>query len=448
MQWAQRLMPRSIAAQIMSLVALSELIGIMLAAATVIFLFDSHSPSANDTQKFLAGRVVEVAQLLRSTDTSAEADRLLAAARRGGLDVSRVALGELVPRTATEGRPFSMRAFRKLAAEPGVELLEELRHPAGSSSQVIVRLDDSHALMADVAVERGFLSFLLRPAAAMVIIVLISMLLLSIYAVRWVVAPLAEVARAATSFGRSPGAPGVLRRRGPLEIAQVADALNDMRTRIRALLDDRTRMLAAISHDLRTPLTRLRLRSERVREDTLRTAMLGDIAKMTRMINETLDYLREDARSEATSCIDLPSFLQTICSDFADMGHAVSYAGPARLPYVCRPRALSRAVTNIVENAVKHGSTVAVVLRLTEADHIEIEVADDGPGIPPALREKVFEPFFKADSARQDSGGFGLGLSIAQDIAKRHGGSIALKPREPSGLRVSMLLPPAFRLSP
>ncbi|GEC52542.1 signal transduction histidine kinase [Bradyrhizobium japonicum] len=440
MGWAQRLIPRSVAAQLMSLVALSELIGIMLAAVTIIYLFDS--PSITDTQKFLAGRVAELTQLVRSIKTPADADELLAAARRGGLDVRRVALGELVPRTTAETRSFSMRAFRQLAAEPGIELMEDLRHPAGSSSQLIVRLDEGHALMADVAVKGGLWSTLLRPVAGGAIILLISMLLLSVYAVRWVIAPLAEVARAATSFGRSPRTSKVLRRRGPREIAQVADALNDMRTRIAALLDDRTRMLAAISHDLRTPLTRLRLRSERVREDALRTAMLGDIAKMTRMINETLEYLREDARTEAASCIDLPSFLQTICSDFADTGHAVSYAGPARLPYVCRPRALSRAVTNVVENAVKHGSLVAVTLRRAEADHIEIAVADDGPGIPPALRDKVFKPFFKADSARQDSGGFGLGLSIAQDIVKRHGGSIALKPGEPSGLLVSMLLPP------
>ncbi|GKQ55629.1 two-component sensor histidine kinase [Bradyrhizobium sp. Ce-3] len=440
MGWAQRLMPRSVAAQLMSLVAVSELIGITLAAVTIIYLFDS--PSITDTQKFLAGRVAELTQLVRSTKTPADADELLAAARRGGLDVRRVALGELVPRTSAETRSFSMRAFRQLAAEPGIESLEDLRHPAGSSSQVIVRLDDGHALMADVAVKGGLWSTLLRPAAGGGIVVLISMLLLSVYAVRWVIAPLADVARAATSFGRSPRTSEVLRRRGPREIAQVADALNDMRTRIAALLDDRTRMLAAISHDLRTPLTRLRLRSERVREDALRTAMLGDIAKVTRMINETLEFLREDARTEAASCIDLPSFLQTICSDFADTGHAVSYAGPARLPYVCRPRALSRAVTNVVENAVKHGGLVAVTLRLAEADHVEIAVADDGPGIPPALRDKVFEPFFKADSARQGSGGFGLGLSIAQDIVKRHGGSIALKPGEPSGLLVSMLLPP------
>ncbi|WP_246667746.1 ATP-binding protein [Bradyrhizobium macuxiense] len=434
------MIPRSIAAQLMSLVALSELIGITLAAAIIIFLFDS--PSINDTQKFLAGRVAELTQLLRFAKAPGDADELLAAARRGGLDVRRVALGELVPRAAGEMRSFSMRGYRQLAAEPGIELLEELRHPAGSSSQVVVKLDDGHALMADVAVKGGFWSFMLRPAAAGAIIVLISMLLLSVYAVRWVIAPLADVARATTSFGRSPRAPEVLRRRGPREIAQVADALNDMRTRIAALLDDRTRMLAAISHDLRTPLTRLRLRSERVGDDTLRPAMLGDIAKMTRMINETLEYLRDDARSEAVTCIDLPSFLQTICSEFADTGYAVSYAGPARLPYACRPRALSRAVTNIVENAVKHGSTITVALRPTTSDHIEIEVADDGPGIAPALRDKVFEPFFKADSARQGSGGFGLGLSIALDIAKRHGGSIELKPRQPSGLLVSMLLPP------
>ncbi|WP_456733394.1 ATP-binding protein [Bradyrhizobium sp. USDA 3364] len=416
------------------------MIGITLAAAIIILLFDS--PSINDTQKFVAGRVAELTQLLRFAKTPTDADELLAAARRGGLDVRRVALGELVPRTAGEMRTFSMRGYRQLAAEPGIELLEELRHPAGSSSQVVVKLDDGHALMADVVVKGGFWSFVLRPAAAGAIIVLISMLLLSVYAVRWMIAPLADVARAATSFGRSPRAPEVLRRRGPLEIAQVADALNDMRTRIAALLDDRTRMLAAISHDLRTPLTRLRLRSERVGDDTLRPAMLGDIAKMTRMINETLEYLREDARSEAASCIDLPSFLQTICSEFADTGHAVSYAGPARLPYACRPRALSRAVTNIVENAVKHGSTITVALRPAASDHIAIEVVDDGPGIPLALRDKVFEPFFKADSARQDSGGFGLGLSIAQDIAKRHGGRIELSAGEPGGLRVSMLLPP------
>jgi len=268
------------------------------------------------------------------------------------------------------------------------------------------------------------------------------MLLLSIYAVRWVTAPLAEVASAATSFGRSPQAHEALSRRGPREITQVTDALNDMRTRIRQLLEDRTRMLVAISHDLRTPLTRLRLRAERINQDGLRTAILGDLIKVGRMLDETLDYLRDDARSEPVSLIDLPSFLQTICSDFTDTGHAVSYAGPVRLSYACHPRALSRAVTNIVENAVKHGGTVSVALGAIAGDAVKIEVSDDGPGIPAALRDKVFEPFFKVDDARRENNsGFGLGLSIAKEIIKRHGGGIEMRPAEPAGLRVIMVLP-------
>lgn len=140
--------------------------------------------------------------------------------------------------------------------------------------------------------------------------------------------------------------------------------------------------------------------------------------------------------------IDLSSFLQTICSDFADTGHPVAYVGLARLSCACRPRALSRAVTNIVENAVKHAGNATVSLGIRPADLVEIEVVDDGPGIPSALLDKVFEPFFKGNDARvQDSTGFGLGLSIARDIVKRHGGSIEMHPRQTTGLRVLLVLP-------
>ncbi len=318
-----------------------------------------------------------------------------------------------------------------------------MRDPTNPSPQIITRLDDGYALVFSLTIERRLWPIVLTPAALAILIVLIAMLLLSVYAVRWLVAPLAEMANAAASFGRSPQAHEALRRRGPREIMQVTDALNDMRNRIRALLDDRTRMLAAISHDLRTPLTRLRLRAERVAEDRLRIAMLDDLAKVGRMLDDTLDYLRDDAHSEKVSCIDLPSFLQTICSEFSDMGHAVSYLGPTRLSFACRPRVLSRAITNIVENAVKHGNTVTVVLSAKDSEGIEIAIVDDGPGIPVALRDKVFEPFFKVDNSRgQDNSGFGLGLAIAQDILKRHGGTIEMKPGEPSGLRVLVELSP------
>jgi signal transduction histidine kinase len=273
-------------------------------------------------------------------------------------------------------------------------------------------------------------------------IVMIFALLLSIYAIRWIIAPLAAVAQAAHSFGRSPKVDPAISRKGPREITQVADAINEMRTRIRALLDDRSRMLAAISHDLRTPLTRLRLRAERVGDAALGNAMLGDITKISRMLDETLDYLREDAKSEELSRVDLPSLLQTICSDFADVGHAVSYQGLARLTCSCRPKALTRALTNVVENGLKHGNAVIVEMAVGRDGSAEIDISDDGPGIPAPLRDRVFEPFFKADNARGD-GGFGLGLSIAKDIVKRDGGHIALLDRETAGLTVRIMLPAA-----
>jgi signal transduction histidine kinase len=440
----QRLMPQTITAQITGLVAISVLLGITLLLAIAWLLFD---PAAhNDHPIFAAGRVSEITRLVRAAKSPAEADTLLTAIQRGGLDVRRVTLTDLVP---TAAGAFSARlAMRPLAAQPDIELLSGLRDPTGPPSQIIARLDESHGLMFNLVLDANLWPVFLTPTALLVVIVLLSMLLLSLYAVRWVIAPLAAVASAASSFGRSPQAHELLSRRGPREIIQVTDALNDMRTRIRLLLDDRTKMLAAISHDLRTPLTRLRLRAERIDKDDLRTAILDDLTKVSRMLDETLAYLRDDARSEPVSRIDLPSFLQTICSDFADMGHAVSYSGPARLSYACHPRALSRAVTNIVENAVKHASKVSVALGAGAEGAIRIEVSDDGPGIPAALRDKVFEPFFKVDNARREnSSGFGLGLSIAQEIIKRHGGGIEMRQAAPAGLQVLMVLPSEPSLS-
>lgn len=439
MMCVQRLMPRSITTQITGLVAISVLLGVTLLMATLWFAVDA--PTRNDPI-FVAGRITQIARLVRAATSPTEADAMLAAVRRSGLEVRRVALVDLVP--AADGPLSSRLAMRPLKTQPDIEFLKEVRDPTGPPSQIIAKLDESHGLMFSTAIDAKLWAIVVTPPVLMVVIVMLFMLLLSIYGVRWVTAPLAEVASAANSFGRSPHAHEALARRGPREIIQVTDALNDMRTRIRQLLEDRTRMLAAISHDLRTPLTRLRLRAERISEDGLRTEILGDLVKVGRMLDETLDYLRDDARSEPVSLIDLPSFLQTICSEFADVGHAVSYAGPARLSYACHPRALSRAVTNIVENAVKHGNTVSVALAAGTGDAVKIEVCDDGPGIPAALRDKVFEPFFKVDDARREnSSGFGLGLSIAQEIIKRHGGGIDMHPAEPTGLRVILVLPAA-----
>jgi signal transduction histidine kinase len=267
-------------------------------------------------------------------------------------------------------------------------------------------------------------------------------LFLSLYAVRWITAPLSSVASVARAFGHFPDNGEALREDGPFEIAQVAEALNDMRKRVSSLVDERTNMLQAISHDLRTPLTRLRLRVERLSNDSQREKMLQDIAIVSDMLGETLAFLREGCQSEAAHLVDVPSLLQTVCAQFTDVGYQVSYLGPARYAFACRARALTRAVTNIVDNGTKHGAVVTVALKVQNDDSVRIEVSDDGPGIPGPLREKVFEPFFKADTARRcpgpGQGSFGLGLSIARDIVRSHGGEIKLLDHAPHGLTVCL----------
>jgi signal transduction histidine kinase len=435
------LRPRSITTQITGLVAVSVLLGMMLTIGIVVFLFGATPP--RDSPAAVVSRIADVTRLIRAAKSPAETDIVLAAARTAGVQVDRIAISELESQPRDANLPLQSWPFsRQLKSEPGIEVLEGLRYAAGPEQQLAIKLDDQSALIFDATIGTSLWWFFFTPTAMILTIVMIFVLLLSLYAVRWIIAPLAAVAQAALSFGRSPQDDQIIRRTGPREITQVADALKEMRSRIRALLDDRTRMLAAISHDLRTPLTRLRLRAERVAEHGLREGMLSDITKVSHMLDETLDYLREEGKSEAMSRLVLPSLLQTICSEFADVGHSVSYEGPPRFAWSGRPRALTRAVTNIVENGIKHGNKVTVTLRPGHQKGIEIEVGDDGPGIAEAFRHKVFEPFFKGDSARrQDGDGFGLGLSIAQDIVKRHGGTIDLLAREPVGLTVLIVLP-------
>jgi signal transduction histidine kinase len=164
---------------------------------------------------------------------------------------------------------------------------------------------------------------------------------------------------------------------------------------------------------------------------------------MEQMLGETLGYLRDDGRVETAVPVDLPSVLQTICTELTDLGEMINYQGPTRLVYRCKPSAMTRAVSNLVDNAVKFGATVTVSLSRLSDGGIQIDVADDGPGISYPHRSRVFEPFFKSDSSRRSGGeGFGLGLSIAKRIVESHEGRIELFDCVPRGLRVCISLPP------
>jgi signal transduction histidine kinase len=214
--------------------------------------------------------------------------------------------------------------------------------------------------------------------------------------------------------------------------------------KVRNLLEQRTQMLWAVSHDIRTPLTRLRLRADRLPHGATREGIYREVERIDRMLQETLSYLRAEQLDEPAEHAELTSLLQTVCGEFSDVGYAVAYRGPTRLRYLCRPRTLMRAVINIVDNAVRHGAGVQVRLETTVDGRVLIDVADDGPGIADELRNRVFEPFFSGDAARgaAQRSGFGLGLTIAKRIVEGHGGQINLLEGTPQGLLVRVVLPP------
>jgi signal transduction histidine kinase len=270
----------------------------------------------------------------------------------------------------------------------------------------------------------------------------LTLTLLGLWAARMLAAPLSSFAQAAEEFSLN-GAASPLPERGPEEIRAVARALNRMRERIGTLIDDRTKMLAAISHDLRTPITRLRLRSEFIEDDGHRRHMLRDLDQMRSMLDAVLSFLRDDRRLEQLTLTDIATTLQLIADQFADIGHNVSYHGPSHAMLMARPDDLHRAVTNLVENAVKFGAEARIALTMSAGAAI-IEVSDDGPGISDARKQAMLQPFVRGDDARNmdhEAAGFGLGLSIARAIVLAHRGELSLLDREPRGLNVRIALP-------
>lgn len=313
------------------------------------------------------------------------------------------------------------------------------------SEKVAVRLDAMRALVVGFSSAYSSPSFfsLILEFIVKVSILMLPMLLLVLYMGYMITSPLIRFAEAAKGLRLDDSEEESFAAEGAQEIRTLATSLNNMRSRIRKMVDDRTRMLMAVSHDLRTPLTRLRMRVERLRDAESREAMLADVATLTAMIEDSLQYLSSTATTELSRKVDISSLLQTIASEFGDLGHVVSYSGPDRLVYLCRQKALVRAITNIVENAVKFGTVVSLELRGDGRGGAVIVVNDNGPGLEDGLHDKALEPFFKADTARGSSanGGFGLGLSIADEIVRGHGGSLSLANLSPHGLRVTMELP-------
>ena len=271
-------------------------------------------------------------------------------------------------------------------------------------------------------------------------IMAIIILAVSIWVVRRVTAPLASLSAAAERLGNDLNAPPVPET-GTIETRRASHAFNTMQARLRSLVENRTRMLAAISHDLRTPLTLLRLRAENVENATEQEKMLATIAEMDAMIATTLAFARDEAATETRRPTDLAALVQSIVDDMADTGLPVRMEPAGPVVCDCRPAALKRALRNLIDNAIKYGKKAEVAIKSTPKS-IEITIDDEGPGIPEQELVRVFEPFYRVEKSRSaETGGVGMGLAIALSAVQAHGGELNLSNRPVGGLRVSVVLP-------
>ena len=423
---------KGISGQIAALVVASTVaIHLILTAIFLIHRPDQTDPSTDRGHSQLTAMV----QLLGAAP-AAERPRLFADIARAfpQLDIESLAASPAAAANEPDG-PELHGLRRRLGSGYRIFALAETGHRIG------IALPDGAMISAKIWPDQRQRPIWRGPWIITLLFAIVSVTLLGVWAARALTAPLSSFARAAESFSVD-GAEAPLPERGPEEIRSVARALNRMRERISALIDDRTKMLAAISHDLRTPITRMRLRSEFIEDDLHRSRMLSDLDQMRSMLESVLSFLRNDRKLESMTLVDVAITLQLIADQFADMDHKVGYDGPAHAMATVRPDDLHRSITNLVENAVRYGASATIRLAVS-SDTVTIDVEDDGPGISDERKDVMLEPFVRGDDARNmdEVSGFGLGLSIARTIVLAHGGELSLNDRQPHGLIVRIRLP-------
>jgi signal transduction histidine kinase len=351
---------------------------------------------------------------------------------------SKSAIQPRVAMSASDGSPFAI--WHQMG--PGWMMGRgPMMHGLGGfrSLQVAMPLPDGQWLSFATSVPDTGPAFSRQFLVSMAVMAII-ILGVTIWVVRRVTTPLASLAVAAERLGRDVTAPP-LPETGTIETRQASRAFNDMQVRLRNLVDNRTRLLAAISHDLRTPLTLLRLRAENVKDQQEQDKMLATIAEMNSMLEATLHFARDETMTEPRQPTDLSSLLQSITDDMRDAGLPVTMKPAPPLVYECRPTALKRAVTNLIDNAVKYGKTAHAAINATTTT-IEITIDDEGPGMAESEFKRVLEPFYRVEESRsRETGGVGLGLAIALSAVQAHGGQLTLSNRPAGGLHAVVELP-------
>jgi signal transduction histidine kinase len=340
------------------------------------------------------------------------------------------------------------------ASEPDRELTSDAGPVEQDFSDIARRYASNDTYVASIQLGDGsWLNFILpvAPSASawsldtvgLVLFVVLLVTSASIWALRRLTMPYGLLAEAAERFGRDINAPP-LPEKGPREIRAASHAFNLMQERLQRVIGDRDQLAAAISHDVRTPVTRLRLRAEFIEDPDQRARMLADLDEIEVMTRSILTFARDSAQPEARETIDLVSLLETLCDDVPGASIDTNDL-PSRVPCTAEPVAVKRAIANLVDNAIRYGGCAKVSLRV-ENDAAHILVDDEGPGIPSADLESVFRPFRRLETSRnRETGGTGLGLTIARTVARAHGGDVVLSPRPSGGMRAEFILPLAAR---
>jgi signal transduction histidine kinase len=335
------------------------------------------------------------------------------------------------------GDGFRSRMHDAMGGSEGGAMMASGR--SGFSFVAQVRLTDGTLVTFDARQAQWSEGWPLRMLLSLAVL-LVAVLALSLLAVHWATRPLQTLAAAADALGRNIASPP-MDERGPIEVTRAARAFNTMQLRLAAYLRERTSVLAAMSHDLKTPVTRLKLRAELLVDPTLRVKFTRDLEELDVMVAATLDFLQGTAGAEPAQPVDMEALLASLQADLAEVGSEVRIEGHALQPFTGQPAALKRCLRNLVENAVKYGGAAEVAVE-DNAQWLQIEVRDRGSGIPPDDLERVFEPFLRLEASRnRDTGGTGLGLTIARSIAHAHGGELRLENQDQGGLVARLRLP-------
>lgn len=392
-------------------------------------------------------QITHAVQLLEAT-APAQRGQALTALARAGLQADFVGSEALYPHTPKGSLPAvlaqrlgSPRAVRNKNIGPAGGGSMAGGPGATGARSLDVQLQDGQWVRLTEQMAQGAAPGLSTALLTQLALTLVLVAGVTLLAVRHATQPLAQLAQAANRLGRDLDA-APLSESGSVEMRHAAHAFNTMQTRLRSLLQERERALAAVSHDLRTPLTRLRLRSELLDDDDLRAQFDKDITAMANLIDSTLDYLRGRTAHEPVRPLDLHALLESLADDARVQGRAVTLQGHGNDFYPGRLSGLRRALQNLIDNAFKYGATQVTLALTDEGQSVRLSVLDDGPGIDPQELDKVAQPYYRPDPARtRADGSIGLGLAIVTDVARLHGGTLELVNLPTGGLSASLLLP-------